>query len=135
MVKVLEYIAKSPLAKVRGKRGKRGESLTEVLVAVTIGGLALIMLAMAISTASHMAMQSRAFMNDYYEANNAAVASDAESIGAGTVALASSSGSESGSVALVSSGEELNVSYYENSEAGASGVVLYGASDGAGGGV
>ena len=109
-----------------GARGKRGESLTEVLVAVTIGGLALIILAMAISTASHMATQSRNAMNDYYAANNEAITSDAASVGTGTVTLTQESGgSGSALVPLVSSGESLDVTYHENAEAGAAGVILY----------
>ena len=115
----------------RGTRSTRGESLTEVLVAVAIGGLALIMLAMAISTASSMAAQSRAFMNDYYEANNAANANDATSIGTGPVTLTSTGEGSAVSVPLVNTGESLRVTYSENAEAGASGVVIY---DSVGGG-
>lgn len=115
-----------------GKRGTRGESLTEVLVAVTIGGLALIILAMAISVSSHMAMDSRSAMDRYYTANNAAVAGSSESLGTGTVSLTPEGGA--GSVAIVSGSQPANVTYYGNDAVGASGIVMYDTSASAPGG-
>lgn len=128
MVKRLAHTIRALLA---GARGKRGESLTEVLVAVTIGGLALIILAMAISVSSHMAMNSRTVMEKYYDANNAAVAGSADSLGTGTVALKQADGS---SVPLVSSSQTVGVTYYGNSEGGASAIVLYDADSSTSGG-
>ena len=55
---------------LRGARGQRGETLTEVLAAIVIGGLALLMLAMVIATSAHMTMQSRQSMDKYYEYGN-----------------------------------------------------------------
>ena len=51
-------------------RSKRGESLTEVLAAVVVGGLSILLMAMAISTASNMVRQSNDSMRTYYAANN-----------------------------------------------------------------
>ena len=56
-----------------GGRSTRGETLTEVLVATAIGGLALLMLAVAISASTNMAVKSRANMGEYYAANNVIV--------------------------------------------------------------
>ena len=51
-------------------RGNRGETLTEVLVALLIAALALTMLASVIHSSSTMIQNSKKFMNDYYEAND-----------------------------------------------------------------
>ena len=48
-----------------------GESISETLVAVLIGSIALIMLASMITTAKNLVDQSRVKLNAYYSANNA----------------------------------------------------------------
>lgn len=121
----LSHTVKELLA---GKRGSRGESLVEVLMAIVIGGLALVVLAMAISTASRMAIDSRTTMNDYYRANNTAIA-NGSGLGSGEVTLKVKGDSDSSPIALVSD-SELNVSYYANNELGSSAIILY-ESDGA----
>lgn len=120
MAKKLAHIVTTLLG---GKRGKRGEGLVEVLVSITISALALIMLGMAISVASNMAMSSRDYMNDYYAANTAALDGTSTSIGSGTVALTSAGSSSA--VPLIRSTATMSVDYYENDEIGENGIVLY----------
>ena len=51
-------------------RDRRGETIAEVLVAMTIAGLALLMLAMVIATSSSIITKSRDNMADYYKTAN-----------------------------------------------------------------
>lgn len=51
-------------------RNERGETITEVLAAIVISGLAILMLATVISAAVHMNKVSSEAMNDYYTAND-----------------------------------------------------------------
>ena len=61
----------------RALGNKRGETITEVLVAMVIAGLALLMLATVIATSSHIVTNSREYMEEYYESGNElAVVSD-----------------------------------------------------------
>lgn len=64
----------------RIKSGK-GETLTEVLVSMVIGALAILMMTMAISTSSNMVADSRKTMDTYYAKDNAV--SNSEATGAG----------------------------------------------------
>ena len=115
MTKRLAHTMKTLLA---GRRGQRGETLAEVLVAVAIGALALIMMAMAISVSSHIAGESRENMTDYFEASNAIVAARATSSDdKGEITL-----SDGSAVALVDE-TAISVSYYTNSAA--SSVIVY----------
>ena len=121
MMRKLAHIAKSAL---RGRRGQRGESLTEVLVAIAVGALALLMLAMAISTATHIAVNNREAMGTYYGESNAIAASESgTSLGTGTVSL--SAEGESSKLALVSSGEAIRAQYSEYAGDGAPAVIVY----------
>ena len=124
MAKQLAHTIK---ALMHGKRGTRGESLVEVLTSIVIGGLALLMLGMAISSASRMAIDSREAMTDYYQASNAIASGSATSLGTGTVALTQ----DGASVALVSSGESIAAAYYQSDGLGSATVVLYEAGDAA----
>ncbi|MBQ9041557.1 MAG: hypothetical protein IJ111_01950 [Eggerthellaceae bacterium] len=103
-------------------RSQRGESITEVLVATAIGGLALLMLAMAISVAVHMATTSRSSLDEYYTANNAIAEAKATSLGIGEVALAPPSGDE-----ISLAGDDLQVRYYrfDSDKAGLDSVIAY----------
>lgn len=56
---------------------ERGDSLVEALTAILIGGLALLMLAQAITSAARIVTSSQDYMVDYYsEANRLAGASN-----------------------------------------------------------
>ena len=123
MVKQLAHTIK---ALICGKRGVRGESLVEVLTSIVIGGLALLMLGMAISTASHMAMDSRNAMNNYYQAGNAIASGSATELGDGAVSLAQG---EDKSLKLVSSDESIQATYYRGGALGSDTVVFYEAGD------
>lgn len=123
MVKQLAHTIK---ALICGKRGVRGESLVEVLTSIVIGGLALLMLGMAISTASHMAMDSRNAMSNYYQAGNAIASGSATELGDGAVSLAQGEGK---SLKLVSSDESIQATYYRGGALGSDTVVFYKAGD------
>ena len=58
-------------AKFAGRSGQAGESITEVLVAMTVAGLALVMLAMAITSAFNIVSNSGTVATTYYAGNNA----------------------------------------------------------------
>lgn len=104
-----------------GKRSVRGESLVEVLSAILIGGFALLMLGVAISTSVRMASASHDSLQQYYTANNEIVnQSDLTDLGSTTITLTSQSTSRA--QALVKSGENLTAELYG---AGDSGVVIF----------
>ena len=65
-------------------RNQRGETITEALVSVLIGGLALLMLAVVISATSRMMFDSNAEMNKYYQESNAMAAHETASEGSGS---------------------------------------------------
>jgi len=52
-------------------RNSHGETITEVLVAMVIVGLALLMLAVVIASSSSIVKKDREYMEDYYETGNA----------------------------------------------------------------
>ena len=59
------------LKKLRGKlRGRRGESIAEVLVAMLVGCLGLMLLASMITATANLVTKSRKSMDDYYTAGN-----------------------------------------------------------------
>lgn len=51
-------------------RNTHGETITEVLVAMVIVGLALLMLAVVIASSSSIVKKDREYMEDYYETGN-----------------------------------------------------------------
>ena len=61
---------------IRKLRSRRGESLTEVLVATLIAAVALTMLASMVTTGSRLVSQSRDRLTEYYEAGNALAAQE-----------------------------------------------------------
>ena len=68
-------------------RNERGESITEVLVAIVISGLAILLLATAISAAVNTNNASRRAMNEYYAANNNVVQGGTTKSGTVSIAL------------------------------------------------
>lgn len=66
---------------------RHGESLTEVLAAIAVSGLAILMLAVAISAAMRINVSSVEAMNRYYDANKLFV----ENRSSGSVTTASGS--------------------------------------------
>ena len=68
-------------------RNDRGESITEVLVAIVISGLAILLLATAISAAVNTNNASRRAMNEYYAANNNVVQAQGSTTKDGTVSI------------------------------------------------
>ena len=96
-----------------GSRGKRGETLVEVLASIVIGGLALLMLAVAMSTAVNVTSSGQKNMADYDTGNNIVITQAAASSG-GTVYSLEISASSDGTVGLVtSSGGSIEVKVYE----------------------
>ena len=81
-------------ALMSGTRGTRGETITEVLAAIVIGGLAILLLATAISSAVNMNIRSREAMDRYYVANNSIAEVAAASGATGTVTISGSDFSE-----------------------------------------
>ena len=59
------------MKKLRGRSGKAGETLVETLVALTVAGLSMIMLAMAISVSTGIIARGAETANTYYSDNSA----------------------------------------------------------------
>lgn len=96
---------------LKDKTGKTGETLVETLVALTIAGLAMIMLAMAIGVGSNIVSQSRTVESNYYNTTDA-------------LAERPSSGAASGKVSVTdgdSNTVDINVSYISSDTAGEDG--------------
>ena len=90
--------------KLAGRSGQAGETLVEVLVAMTVAGLSMIMLAMAIAVSSNIVTQSAEAADDYY----------ATSANMATL----SSGTATGNITVAMNGEtpgtSVSVKYYKN---------------------
>ena len=91
-------------------RGKAGETISETLVSLLIGVLALVMLAGAVTAASRAIRRGRTKMSDYYDAGEEV----AQMPGDGTEAAA-----------VFSDGERIAVSLFENSEISGTRVISY----------
>ncbi len=99
-------------------KGKAGESLAEVLIALLIAALALTMLASVISSAARMITQSKKKMSDYYAANGelttrSHAVANTES-GELTASVQLKVGEKYEDAHLISSTESLNITYYVN---------------------
>ena len=90
-----------------------GETLTETLVSILLGTLALIMLANAITTATNIVTNSKQKMDEHYTAENGVVdGADAKKVGSDfTVEL-----TESGAGKVATLADDITV-YSENPEA------------------
>ena len=99
-------------------RGERGESITEVLVAIVVSGLAILMLGTVIATAVNVNKASQKAIDEYYAANNDVAAGSATATG--TVGLAS----DSGSITL-SGSDDVSVSYRIGEQADGTLVISY----------
>ena len=109
-----EKTAKKPFSssRVEALRSKlsneRGDTIVEVLVALTIGALALTILAMAISVTSSLAGRSQKAMEDEY-ALETSMAMAQETAGcSGNASISLSDGTE---VSLLGEGEHVDLSY------------------------
>ena len=71
--------------KLRGRTGKTGETLVETLVAMTVAGLSMIMLAMAISVSTGIIARGSETANNYYSDNSALANASFSSTGTITV--------------------------------------------------
>ena len=94
-------------------RGRAGETLTETLVSLLIGVLALVMLAGAVTAASRVVRRGRTKMSEYYEYGE-------------KVAQMSEPGTEA--TAVFSDGESdesVAVSLFENNELSGTPVISY----------
>lgn len=99
-------------------RNKAGETISETLVALLIAALALVMLAGAISAASHMVTNSRNRLNGYYDKNEEPD---------GVVLMSSST--DSGTLTIAGNDSDptisASVSIYQNTEFGDNSVIAY----------
>lgn len=115
------------VAKMRKRvRDEQGETITETLVSVLIGGLALLMLAVVLATANHIVMDSRHAMDDYYATTNKMATTSGNTDGTVTVALTQSNAAGTGSTTLAST--SVNVNYVIDEITGKT-VVSYSATD------
>ena len=105
-------------------RRVRGETLTEVLVAIVVSGLAILMLATVIASATSINESSRKAMNEYYEKSNGIVEASATN-GTGTVTLSVDDGS--GTVTAIALDDE-DVTYYISEQMDGTPIVSYAAS-------
>lgn len=106
-----------------GERGSRGESLTEVLVAIVVGALAILMLYTAITTSVSIAKSSRDNMDQYFEANNKVVTTTgATKIPNGSAVLKDKNGDP---VSLINSVGSTSVTFYKSTWNDSNTIVLY----------
>lgn len=76
-------------------RNTHGETITEVLVAMVIVGLALLMLAVVIASSSSIVKKDREYMEDYYETGNMLASySDSDSAQQGILTVKYASGGD-----------------------------------------
>ncbi len=99
-------------------RGKRGESLTEVLIAVLISSIALVMLASMIATTQRIVTRTKASTEEYVTGNNKLVEKEETSkIGTGNVQFVA--GVDKSSYYLTqltdNTAQNIPVQYYVNS--------------------
>ena len=108
---------------IRAKiRSRRGESITEVLVAIVVSGLAILMLATVIATAVNVNRASQQSMNEYYAANNSVVS--------GGVTASGSVSLESG--VAIADRDSVTVTYHIGEQADGTLVISYAETDGSG---
>lgn len=100
---------------------RRGESITEVLVAIVVSGLAILMLATVIATAASTNSSSRTVMEDYYAANNQLVEAS-ESNGAAAITLTEQGGS---SPVRLGDGTSVSVNLFVDEQADGTVVASY----------
>lgn len=103
---------------------QRGESLTEVLVAIVVGALAILLLAGAVNVAANINRESRDAMNAYYQANNALVAEGGDGVVTGkgnVIKIVDTSDSHM----TWTSGGDLNVKYAIDDKTSDSPIVSY----------
>ncbi len=105
---------------------RRGETLTEVLVALLIACLAMAMLAGMIRTSVKIISSADGKMEDYYEAVNRLARKDTPDELSGTISL-SYEDSLGGSVPikLIPNSDDVDINYYTNSVLGETDVVSY----------
>ena len=110
-------------------RNNRGESLTEVLVALLISTLALTILAVMITTTQRLVKKSKSLTHDYVIANNQLVEKAESALsGEGSVSIQVKEldgGDFSPKDLTDSSGSSINVVYYVNDTFGSVDVTLY----------
>lgn len=99
-------------------RSNRGETLTEVLVSIVIAGLAILMLAMAISAATSSNLHSQKAIDEYFQESNG-IATSSTNNGTGSVSLKTSGG------VTVHLNDENSVNYHIGLEDGATPVASY----------
>lgn len=114
-------------AKIISKlKGKAGESLAEVLIALLIAALAMTMLASVISTTARIVNESKTKIGKYYDANNTLESKPVTNSKATvTINPLNDSGEPVTTVTVnLKSGNEV-VYLYENAEAGKTKVYSY----------
>ena len=104
---------------LRKLRSSRGESISEVLVALLISSLALVMLASMISSTTSLVTKSRDVLSEYYDANNAL--SSRGSSGSGAASSPGTAVLSGGSLGDISKA----VTVYENGKFGSAKVYSY----------
>ena len=98
-------------------RSQAGESITETMVSVLIAALALVMLAGAVSTASHVVTDSKDKLDGYYAENEKIIKMSGDAVTADTPQINISCGGENwGSV---------SVKYYINNTFSTDPVISY----------
>ena len=106
----MSSIAKNALARLANRRG---ETLTEVLVAILISGLAILLLATTIAASVNMNLNTRNAFNRYYDAGKA-IAELSDEIGEGTVTLMAVDGDVSTAASISDSTDKsgIDIKYY-----------------------
>ena len=102
-------------ATVKRLKSKKGESISEVLVALLLSTLGIMLLAGMINASANMITKSKDKIKDYVEAENGIVAQSSSGV-SGTVSFTNIEGTET--IKLNEDGNSVTVNYYENDQAG-----------------
>ena len=112
-------------ATVKRLRSTKGESISEVLIALLISTLGIMLLAGMINASANMITKSKDKIKDYVAKENGIVAQSSSGAVTGQVAFVVGSGENTQTIRLNESSDTVNVEYYENSEFGNNTVKSY----------
>ena len=108
---------------LRKLNNRRGESLSEVLIALLISSLGIALLAVMITSSVRMITESRTTVESYVAAENALAVRTGSTGQTGTVTLTNNGGHDQDLTDNVSS--DIPVTYYVNSVIGGKPVIAY----------
>ena len=112
-------------AMVKRLKSNKGESISEVLIALLVSALAIILLAGMINASTEMIQKSKAKMDKYVDAENGIVEQSADDPDTGSVTVVQGNGASPVKLTDDAPDAGIQVEYYTNSESGKNTVRSY----------